>query len=64
MKNNGINIAAEEIEEVTVIENAGMRRTASVIDRILKVFQVAAIVGAVKTRNKKGATDRRVKGSP
>lgn len=49
MKNNGINIAAEEIEEVTVIENAGMRRTASVIDRILKVFQVAAIVGAIVT---------------
>lgn len=49
MKNNGINIAPEEIEEVTVIENAGMRRTASVIDRILKVFQVAAIVGAIVT---------------
>jgi hypothetical protein len=49
MKNNGINIAAEEIEEVTVIENAGMRRTASVIDRILKVFQVIAIVGAIVT---------------
>lgn len=49
MKNNGINISAEEIEEVTVIENAGMRRTASVIDRILKVFQVIAIVGAIVT---------------
>ena len=49
MKNNRINIAVDEIEEVTIIENAGMRRTASVIDRILKVFQVAAIVGAIVT---------------
>ena len=49
MKNNGIDIAADEIEEVTVIENAGMRRTASVIDRILKVFQIIAIVGAIVT---------------
>lgn len=49
MKINGIDIAADEIEEVTVIENAGMRRTANVIDRILKVFQVAAIVGAIVT---------------
>lgn len=49
MKNNGINISAEEIEEVTVIENAGMRRTASVINRILKVFQIVAIVGAIVT---------------
>lgn len=43
MKNNRINIAADDIEEVTIIENAGMRRTASVIDRILKVFQGIAV---------------------
>ncbi len=43
MKTNEINVDLGETGEVIVIENAGMMRTANVIDRILKVFQGIAI---------------------